>query len=133
MMQASRRQSASGLPEIVSQPRNKQKLRNDCIAFLTELELFLLGGEISKSGEALIKALVDAFWHIGGQHDAFRERNLTIPTCFQGLIVATMSLKEQSIESVSVQICHHSSFRSVLMLCSGASKECTGSGRVSQS
>ena len=84
MMQASRRQSASGLPEIVSQPRNKQKLRNDCIAFLTELELFLLGGEISESGEALIKALVDAFWRIDGQHDAFRERNLTIPTCFQG-------------------------------------------------
>ena len=85
MMQASRRQSASGLPEKVSQPRNnKQKLRNDCIAFLTERELFLLGGEISGSGEALIKAMVDTFWHIDGQHDAFRERNLTIPTCFRG-------------------------------------------------
>ena len=74
MMQASRRQSASGLPEKVSQPRNnKQKLRNDCIAFLTEGELFLLGGEISGSGEALMKALVDTFWHIhvDGQHDAF--------------------------------------------------------------
>ena len=82
-MRSSRLLSRPALPAPVADPRNqKQKLRNDFIAFLSNKGLKWRADEIGSSGEAFMKAMVDTLWLIDGQHDVFRSRDHPIPSTF---------------------------------------------------
>ena len=52
------------------------------VSYLSERELTWRADELSSSGEAFVKAIVDTLWLIDGHHDVFGERNLRIPACF---------------------------------------------------
>ena len=52
------------------------------ISYLSERELTWHADELSSSGEAFVKVIVDTLWLIDGHHDVFGERNLRIPTYF---------------------------------------------------
>ena len=82
-MRNSRLLSHPALPATVAEPRNnKQKIRNDFIAFLSNNELKWHADEIGSIGEAFMKAIVDTLWLIDGQHDVFKSRDHLIPsTC----------------------------------------------------
>ena len=82
-MRNSRLLSRSSLPATVAVPRNnKQKLRNDLIAFLSNNDLKRHADEIESSGEAFMKAIIDTLWLIDGQYDVFKSRDHPIPSSF---------------------------------------------------
>ena len=79
-MRNSRLLSRSSLPATVAEPRNnKQKLRNDFIAFLSNK---WHADKIGSSGEAFMKAIIDTLWLIDGQYDVFKSRDHPIPSSF---------------------------------------------------
>ena len=82
-MRNSRLLSRCSLPATVAEPRNnKQKLRNDFIAFLSNNDLKWHADKIGSSGEAFMKAIIDTFWLIDGQYDVFKSRDHPIPSSF---------------------------------------------------
>ena len=74
LMKSSRMLSQRSLPTSIANPNNnKQKLRNDFIAFLASKDLKWRADEVDSNGESFVKAVVDTLWYIDGQHQDFEE------------------------------------------------------------
>ena len=130
LMRSSRLQSQPALPPTIVEPRNKkQQLHNDFISFLSKKGFKWRAGETASSGETFIKAMVDTLWEIDGQHDVFKERFFQFPLV-SSLSLAITNHICRSIASVMGKICHPRHFAFVLILCSDACKESTGSDMV---
>ena len=84
LMKTSRMLSQRSLPTSIANPNNnKQKLRNDFIAFLASKDLKWRADEVDSNGESFVKAVVDTLWYIDGQHHVFEERSCSIPNVFK--------------------------------------------------
>ena len=106
------------LPSLIENPKNKkQKLRNDFISFLSKKNIKWHADEVASSGEAFIKAVVDALWEIDGHHDVFKARSFSIPPAFHpftGYNLPELSKhrkrSRQNMSSTSLRLCSNALF-----------------------
>ena len=79
MMNSQRELAKKSLPDLIEEPYNKLRLRNDIIKLLLEMNCQWKSGEVPTYGNSLVQALTDTLWVIGGHHDVFQKQGFGLP------------------------------------------------------